>query len=142
MPARASPRIRPIPDPASDPSESSNGSGTGLPLRRSRYEGLDHTDLLHVIDELEGGRGWASLREKLWIALIIHMLIAWYLIYGPKYIYHVRVVDPSVIMKQRAKDLTFLDLPPDALKKIRAEGPEHDFRQGSRRRVETSHHRP
>ncbi|HEY1807458.1 MAG TPA: cell envelope integrity protein TolA [Acidobacteriaceae bacterium] len=102
-----------------DFSESSSGLGTGVPLRRSRYEGLDHTDLLHVIDELEGGRSWAGLREKLWIAVIIHMLIAWYLIYGPKYIYHVRVVDPSVIMKQRAKDLTFLDLPPDALKKVR-----------------------
>ncbi len=99
-------------------SESSNGSVARVPFRR-RYEGLDHTDLLHVIDELEGGRSWASLREKLWIALIIHMLVAWYLIYGPKYIYHVRVVDPSVIMKQRQKDLTFLDLPPDALKKVR-----------------------
>ncbi len=100
-------------------SDNSNGSGTRGPLRRSRYEDLDHTDLLHVIDELEGSRGWASLREKLWIALIIHMLVAWYLLYGPKYIYHVRVVDPSVIMKQRAKDLTFLDLPPDALKKLK-----------------------
>jgi TonB family protein len=103
----------------SDFAEGSSGSGIRVPLRRSRYEGLDHTDLLHVIDELEGSRSWAGLREKLWIAVIIHMLIAWYLIYGPKYIYHVRVVDPSVIMKQRAKDLTFLDLPPDALKKVK-----------------------
>ena len=94
--------------------ESSNGK---LPaFRRSRYEDLDHTDLLHIIDELEGNRGWASLREKLWIALIIHMLVAWYLLYGPKYIYHVRVVDPSVVMRQRQKELTFLDMPPDLLK--------------------------
>lgn len=98
---------------------SSDGSNGRASFRRSRYEELDHTDLLHIIDELEGSRGWASLREKLWIALIIHMLVAWYLLYGPKYIYHVRVVDPSVIMKQRAKDLTFLDLPPDALKKLK-----------------------
>jgi TonB family protein len=38
------------------------------------------------------------------------------LFYGPKYLYHVRVVDPSVVMRQRQKDLTFLDLPPDLLK--------------------------
>jgi len=102
---------------ASDPSsESSNGRA---PLRRSRYEELDHTDLLHIIDELEGSRSWTSLREKLWIALIIHMIVAWYLVYGPKYIYHVRVVDPSVILKQRAKDMTFLDLPPDVMKKVK-----------------------
>ncbi len=96
-----------------------NGSGNLPYYRRYRYEELDHTDLLNVIDELEGSRNWVSLREKLWIALVIHLLIAWYLFYGPKYIYHVRVVDPSVIMKQRQKDLTFLDLPPDALKEVK-----------------------
>ncbi|HKO11953.1 MAG TPA: TonB family protein [Acidobacteriaceae bacterium] len=101
--------------PAPEPS-SGNGTADIASFRRTRYEELDHTDLLHIIDELEGSRNWASLREKLWIALIIHMLVAWYLFYGPKYIYHVRVVDPSVVMKQRQKDLTFLDLPQDLLK--------------------------
>src|ERR1700734_4182216 len=92
-------------------------NGPGLPkFWSNKYEGLDHTDLLRIIEEIEDNRPWTSLREKLWIALIIHMLVAWYLLYGPKYIYHVRVVDPSVIMKQRQKDLTFLDLPPDLLK--------------------------
>jgi TonB family protein len=100
-------------------SRSSNGSGTLPSFRRSRYEELDHTDLLHVIDELEGSRSWASLREKLWMALVIHMLVAWYLLYGPKYIYHVRVVDPSVVMKQRQKELTYLDLPPDVRKPVK-----------------------
>jgi len=95
---------------------SGNGIGALAGYRRLRYEELDHTDLLHIIDELEGSRNWASLREKLWIALILHMLVAWYLFYGPKYIYHVRVVDPSVIMKQRQKELTFLDMPKDLIK--------------------------
>src|ERR1700691_3581166 len=67
---------------ASEPS--TNGSSAVAAFRRSRYEEYDHTDLLHVIDELEGSRNWVSLREKLWIALIIHMLIAWYLLYGPR----------------------------------------------------------
>ena len=101
------------------PKPVSNGSGSLPTFRRNKYEGLDHTDLLHIIEEIEDNRSWVSLREKLWIALIIHLLIAWYLLYGPKYIYHVRVVDPSVIMKQRQKDLTFLDLPPDALKPVK-----------------------
>src|ERR1700727_2022544 len=96
-----------------------NGSGPPQKFRRNKYEGLDHTDLLHIIEEIEDNRSWVSLREKLWIALIIHMLVAWYLLYGPKYIYHVHVVDPSVIMKQRQKDLTSLDLLPDALKQVK-----------------------
>jgi TonB family protein len=120
----AEPRVSPAPELAPDvpdtsASESSaNGSGSAsiAKFRLSRYEDLDHTDLLHIIDELEGNRNWASLREKLWIALILHMMVAWYLFYGPKYIYHVRVVDPSVVMKQRQKDLTFLDMPKDLIK--------------------------
>jgi TonB family protein len=108
---------------SSETAASSNGSAAVAAFRRSRYAEYDHTDLLHVIDELEGSRNWVSLREKLWIALILHMLVAWYLLYGPKYIYHVRVVDPSVIMKQRQKELTFLDLPPDALKEIKPKTP-------------------
>jgi TonB family protein len=111
------------PEVSSETAASSNGSAAVAAFRRSRYAEYDHTDLLHVIDELEGSRNWVSLREKLWIALILHMLVAWYLLYGPKYIYHVRVVDPSVIMKQRQKELTFLDLPPDALKEIKPKTP-------------------
>jgi TonB family protein len=102
-----------------DADSGTNGSGAVAAFRRSRYEEYGHHDLLHIIDELEGSRNWASLREKLWIALIFHMLVAWYLFYGPKYIYHVRVVDPSVVMRDRQKDLAFLDLPPDALKHVK-----------------------
>jgi TonB family protein len=131
MPIRLTPTNEELDQPLAEPSASStdsrstgvpppplstNGSGAVAAFRRSRYDEYDHTDLLHVIDDLEGSRNWVSLREKLWIALIIHMLIAWYLFYGPRYIYHVRVVDPSVVMKQRQKELTFLDLPPDLLK--------------------------
>jgi TonB family protein len=120
----AEPQVQPAPELAPEQSElSANGSGppsngAGSPgtYGRSRYEELDHTDLLHIIDELEGSKNWASLREKLWIAVIFHMMVAWYLFYGPKYIYHVRVVDPSVILKQRQKELTYLDMPPDLLK--------------------------
>ncbi|MGC2618215.1 MAG: cell envelope integrity protein TolA [Acidobacteriaceae bacterium] len=134
MPIRITPTSEELDQPLAEPSASSsskspagdreavpeqpstNGSSAVAAFRHSRYEEYDHTDLLHVIDELEGSRNWVSLREKLWIALIVHMLIAWYLFYGPKYIYHVRVVDPSVVMKQRQKELTFLDMPPDLLK--------------------------
>jgi len=89
-------------------------------LRRpNRYEDYELHDLLKVIDELEGSRNWASLREKIWIALIIHLLIFWYLAYGPKYLFNVKVVDPSVVLKQREKEMTYLDLPPDAIKQVK-----------------------
>jgi TonB family protein len=91
-------------------------------LRRrggNRYEDYEAHDLLSVIEELEGDRNWAALREKVWIALIVHMIVFWFMFYGPKYIFHVRVIDPSTVLKQRQKEMTFLDLPPDALKNIK-----------------------
>jgi TonB family protein len=70
------------------------------------------------MDDLEDERARARLREVFWVSIIIHMIIFWFLLYGPKYVWnrHIRVVDPSEILKQRQKELTYLDLPPDALK--------------------------
>jgi len=87
--------------------------------RPNRYDDYEFHELLGVIEELEGSRNWASLREKVWIALIIHLVIFWYLAYGPKYLFNVKVVDPSVVLKQREKEMTYLDLPPDALKQVK-----------------------
>jgi TonB family protein len=103
----------------SQSSVNSGADGKGPSFVGSRYQGLDHTDLLHAIEELEESRNWASLREKLWIALIIHMLIAWYLFYGAKYIHlqQVRVVNPMQLSKQEKKDMTYLQMPPDLLKR-------------------------
>ncbi len=87
--------------------------------RPNRYDDYEFHELLNVIEELEGNRNWVSLREKIWIALIIHLVIFWYLAYGPKYLFNVKVVDPSVVLKQREKEMTYLDLPPDALKQVK-----------------------
>ena len=48
------------------------------------------------------------------------MMIFWYLAYGPRYFQHVRVVNPSDILKQREKEITSVDLT-DALKKMKPE---------------------
>jgi outer membrane biosynthesis protein TonB len=78
--------------------------------RASRYEDYGAHDLLSVIEDLEGSRNWASLREKFWIAIIIHMIVLWLLLYGPKYILRreVRVVDQSALNK---KEMTYLETP-------------------------------
>jgi TonB family protein len=97
--------------PSSRPPES--------PRKRSRYEDLEPHELLHVIDSLEDERSRARLREGIWVSVIAHIILFWYLAYGPKVFQHVRVVNPSDILKQRDKDLTYLDLPPDALNKVK-----------------------
>lgn len=82
--------------------------------RANRYEDLDTHELLSVIDELEGDRNWVSLREKLWIAIIVHMIVLWFLMYGPKYILHeqVRVVNPADQLEKQHQ-MTYLETPRD-----------------------------
>ena len=89
-------------------------------IERQRYEGLEEYDLLHVIDEIEDERAKVSLREKIWIALILHMLLFAYLLFAPKYIWHVKVRDAESL-HEKDKQVTVLDLPPDALKQLRPE---------------------
>ena len=51
--------------------------------KRVRYEELDPDELLHLIDRLEDERSRALRREGIWISLIAHLLLFWFLIYGP-----------------------------------------------------------
>jgi TonB family protein len=102
------------PTPASPPPE------PPFLRKRARYEELDPEQLFHVIDDLEGAKSRGRIREFIWISIIVHMIVFWYLAYGPRYFQHVRVVNPSDILKQREKEITSIDLK-DALKKMKPE---------------------
>jgi outer membrane biosynthesis protein TonB len=52
----------------------------------------------------------------MWISFIAHLLLFWFLFYGPKFRTHQpHVVEPS----DKQKDLTYLNLPPDLQKQVR-----------------------
>ncbi len=87
-------------------------------VRGSRWVDYDTHELLEMISELEDERRWSRLREGIWIALLVHFLLLSALTWIPKYILkEPQVIDPFDAIKQR-KDLTYLDLPPDALRQI------------------------
>ena len=85
----------------------------------SRWLDYDTHELLTMISELEDERRWARLREGIWIALLIHIALLLAVILLPKYVFMPRVIDPFDAIKQR-KDLTYLDMPPDVLRKFQA----------------------
>jgi TonB family protein len=87
---------------------------------RARYEELEPDELLHLIDRLEDERSRARRREGMWISFIAHLLLFWFLFYGPPS-HRIRVVNPSDNIKQ--KDLTYLNLPPDAEKRVKPPKP-------------------
>ena len=87
-------------------------------VRGSRWVDYDTHELLERIGELEDERRWARLREGIWLAILIHMILLSAVTWIPKYVFHVApVIDPLDAIKQR-KDLTYLDLPPDALREL------------------------
>ena len=83
----------------------------------SRWVDYDTHELLEMISELEDERRWARLREGIWLALLVHILLLSAITWIPKYVFRVPpVIDPFDAIKQR-KDLRYLDLPPDLLRK-------------------------
>jgi TonB family protein len=84
--------------------------------KRARYEELEPDELLHLIDRLEDERSLARRREGIWISVLAHLIVFWFLLYGPRS-HRVHVVNPGDTHQK--EDTTFLDLPPDAQRQVR-----------------------
>lgn len=114
-------------------------TSSGLPPLRndSDYGDLGTDELVQRINELEDERRAARIREGIWVALLFHAAILLLWAFGPRYIFHEpRVISPSEALKDR-KDLTYLDLPPDALKQIKPKNPKV---MSDKDRVQSSQH--
>ncbi len=112
-----------IPNPT-EPTEKPNLSSRERRAARraavNRLDELDSNELVTLIEDLEDDRAKARVREGIWISVIVHLLIFWYLLYGPQVLFHrPRVINPADVLAQREKDAQILDLPADALKSIR-----------------------
>jgi len=103
------------PPPADE--EPGEGEQPSPAIRGSRWIDYDTHELLDMISELEDERRWSRLREGLYLAIIIHALLVVASIMIPKYILRLSPIDPIEAIQNR-KDLTYLDLPPDALRNI------------------------
>jgi hypothetical protein len=85
----------------------------------SRWVDYNTHELLEMISDLEDERRWARLREGVLWALLFHILVLSAVTWIPEYVLKVpKVVDPFDAINKR-KDLTYLDLPPDALREIK-----------------------
>lgn len=117
--------ITEVPPPQSAPPEPPAGP-TFRRKSTARYEGMETDELLHLIDNLEDERSRARVREGIYISLLAHVLIFLWILFGPRYILHrPKVVSPfDVLTDRQKKELTYMSLPPDALKHIRPKNPQ------------------
>jgi len=122
--------ITETPTRVNDPNEPARPESTGAgqqvaleeepqpsPRSTSRWVDYDTHELLEMISELEDERRWSRLREGIWLAILVHILLLSAITWIPRYVFRVPpVIDPFDAIKQR-KDLSYLDLPPDLLRK-------------------------
>ena len=83
-----------------------------LKVRTGRFGELEEHELIHLLDSLDDERSKARFRESIYISVIIYLGIVWFLFYGPRVLFHQpRLISPVEVLKERDKQLTFLDEP-------------------------------
>jgi len=88
-------------------------------VRTNRYGDLEEHELIHLLDALDDERSKARFRESVYISIIIWLAIGWFVLYGPQVIFNQpRLINPADVLKQRDKELTYLDLPKDIGKQL------------------------
>jgi TonB family protein len=84
--------------------------------RNSRWVDYETHELLQMISDLEDERRWSRLREGALWAVLVHILFLSAITWIPRYVFRVpKVIDPFEAIRER-KDLTYLDVPPDAIR--------------------------
>lgn len=80
-------------------------------VRTGRYGDLEAHEVIHLLDALDDEQARARFRESVYISVILCMLMAWFVMYGPQVLFHQpRVINPMDVLKQREKELTYLDM--------------------------------
>ena len=88
-------------------------------VRTNRYGDLEEHELIHLLDALDDERARARFREAVYISIIIWLAIGWFVLYGPQVIFHQpRLINPMDVLKERDKQLTYLDMPKDIGKQL------------------------
>jgi TonB family protein len=89
-------------------------------VRTGRYGELEEHELIHLLDTFDDERSRARFRESIYISVIVYLAIAWFLFYGPRVLFHQpRIINPMDVLKQREKDITYLNMPKDAARQLR-----------------------
>ncbi|GGG68301.1 energy transducer TonB family protein [Edaphobacter dinghuensis] len=105
--------------PVETPPHSVPPPTTPVKVRSGRFGELEEHELIHLLDSLDDERSRARFRESIYISVIVYLALAWFLFYGPRVIFHQpRVIDPMSVLKERDKNITYLNTPSDISKAL------------------------
>jgi outer membrane biosynthesis protein TonB len=101
------------------PAQSDPPSRTPVKVRTGRFGELEEHELIHLLDSLDDERARARFREAIYISVIFYLAVVWFLFYGPRVLFHQpKLISPVDVLKQRDKELTYLDMPKDVAKQL------------------------
>lgn len=88
-------------------------------VRTGRFGELEEHELIHLLDSLDDDRSKARFRESIYISVIFYLAVGWFLFYGPRVLFHQpRIINPADVLRDRDKQLTYLDAPKDLSKQL------------------------
>jgi hypothetical protein len=105
------------PNPSRSPQDSAGDTASDraaeqaqpIKVRTGRFGELEEHELIHLLDSLDDERSRARFRESVYISVIVYLVIAWFLFYGPRVLFHQpEYRDPIALMKQHDRELTLL----------------------------------
>ena len=102
----------PTETPPNPPTSAPEQPPASAPLKIStrRFGELDHSELVHLLDSLEGDQSKSRFRESIYISVIFYLLLAWLLVYGPKYIFHTGTLVPTAASIREKERMTEMAL--------------------------------
>jgi TonB family protein len=104
--------------PSLETPPSSSPSGPPVKVRTGRFGELEEHEIIHLLDSLDDERAKARFREAIYISVIIYLALGWFVLYGPRVLFHQpRLINPMDVLKDRDK-MTYLNMPKEVTKKI------------------------
>ena len=105
-----------MPELETPPKPSALPPASGL-VRTGRFGEMEHHELIRLLDSLDDDRSKSRFRESIYISVLIYLALAWFVLYGPKVLFHQgKIINPADVLKQRDEHLAYLNLPKDLTK--------------------------
>lgn len=78
------------------------GGAPPVRIQTGRYGELEAHELIKLLDTIEDERARSRFRESVYISVFIWIVIAWVVLYGPRYLWHApQLINPADVLKQR-----------------------------------------